>query len=193
MRFTAATAKQFAQDPAQGQADNGSIGTIEGYAIVWDVPSDDRGGYKVVLTRGAAQFVDHVRALYHHDYAGGPLGDTTTTTLRLTPDDYGVKASIDLPDTTLGRDVAELVRTGRVAGMSFSMLGPVEGETKDGPAGEILTVKSFVCDEVTVTAIPAFTQTSIAPAEDPQDSEVNSDTTGQYHKLTKLKLDMLSL
>src|SRR4051794_26563374 len=95
----------------------GKIATLTGYAIVWNALSSDRGGFKVRLLPGSAKFTPNVFALWHHDFSK-PLADTASATLRITPDDFGVKVEIDLPDTSAGRDAEELVETKRVRGMS---------------------------------------------------------------------------
>jgi hypothetical protein len=46
-----------------------------------------------------------VRALVDHD-TGRVIGRTSAKTLRLSEDDTGLRAEIDLPDTTDGRDLA---------------------------------------------------------------------------------------
>lgn len=137
---------------------------LRGYALVWNVPSSDRGGYKVRLKPGSAKFTPNVHALYHHEFHA-VLGDTESGTLRvLPPDDYGVPVEIDLPDTSLGRDVAELVRTRRVRGMSFAMVDEPRGTTVTENGQKILDVDNFEVDEVTVTAIPAFMEAVVGVA-----------------------------
>src|SRR5437762_3370509 len=130
--------------------------TLEGYAMVWNTLSDDRGGYRVRLLPGSAKFTDQVHALFHHDFRA-ILGATGNQTLRIASDDVGVKVEIDLPDTSCARDVAELVEDQYVRGMSFSMLFDPAPEytTKNEGDIEIQEVSSFLCDEVTVTAIPS--------------------------------------
>jgi hypothetical protein len=185
----------------EGTAD--SIGTIKGYALVWNVLSSDRGGYKVRLLPGSAKFTSTVHALYHHEWTGGPLGDTQTNTLRILPaDDYGIPVEIDLPDTTNGRDTLELVRTGRMTGMSFAMIGkPTSHETEED--GEtVLNAEAYEVDEVTVTALPAFTQTVVAVKPDPEPEQLSADkknpesgkeSARQSRKLSELRLSVLKL
>ena len=167
---------RFAATPAA----DGRAATLKGYAIVFGVPSSDRGGFRVRINPGAVEFTSPAHALYHHQFAGGPLGDTASGTLRiLPPDQYGIPVEIDVPDTQLGRDVFELVRTSRVRGMSFAMVETpwAEVEAKDGSVtvgpirglsdvvtegGQtIVNVLRFRCDEVTVTAVPAFREAGI--------------------------------
>ena len=135
--------------------------TLTGYALVWNVLSGDRGGYVVRLQPNSATFTNRVMAFWNHD-SRDTIGSTTSNTLRLTPDQYGVKVDIDLPDTTAGRDLATLVRRGDIAGMSFGMTDTPQGRTTTEGGKTVLNASQYTVDEVTVTAIPAFTETSIA-------------------------------
>ena len=47
------------------------------------------------------------------------LGRFSTGTLQVSADDHGLHYEIDLPDTTLGTDVAELLRRGDISGSSL--------------------------------------------------------------------------
>src|SRR5690242_6100190 len=55
----------------------------------------------------------HIRALWNHDVSA-VLGRAGAGTLRLRSDDVGLFYEVDLPDTTVGRDVVELLRRGDV-------------------------------------------------------------------------------
>lgn len=162
-----AAREQFAK--ANGQAatesDVESIATLEGYPIVWNAVSDDRGGYKVRCLPNSAKFTAPTHAFWHHNPAQ-VLGNTANGTLRIMPDATGVKVQIDLPDTSDGNDANTLVSQQYVTGMSFAMVDAPDGSMSTENGVQILNVTSFTCDEVTVTAIPAFDQTDIAPAAD---------------------------
>ena len=167
---------KFAAVPAA----DGRGPTLKGYPIVFGAPSSDRGGFRVRINPGAVEFTTPTHALYHHEFTGGPLGDTASGTLRiLPPDAFGVPVEIDMPGTTLGVDTFSLVQSGRVRGMSFAMVETpwTETENADGSfivrpirgLSEVVTeggrtivnVLRFRCDEVTVTAIPAFRESSV--------------------------------
>jgi len=193
----------FAATPAKDGAEAKPAGeriTLEGYPIIWNVLSDDRGGFQVRFLQGSPRFATPTFALFHHDYKI-ILGNTANGTLRIMPDQIGVKVEIDLPATTQASDVAKLVEDKYVSGMSFSMLWDDVLVTTDRTENEveIMEVSAFTCDEVTVTAIPSFTQTSIGvqEAEDGKDEELARKTaqntperTAQSLKLQKLALDM---
>lgn len=193
-KFTAGNASAGA-DAGEWQA------TLEGYALVWNTLSDDRGGYKVRLAPGSAKFTTPTLALFHHDFRH-IIGNTENGTLRLFPDDIGVRVEIDLPDTTTGHDVAELVEDKYVRGMSFSMI-PGEFAESEENGVTIITATSFTVDEVTVTGIPSFVSTSIdiaagstaddddQPAED--DGEYSKALAGQSLELERKKLAMYVL
>lgn len=154
---------RFALRPA---ADGNGPGTLDGYAIVWNQKSTDRGGYKVMLSPGSARFEATTFALFNHSY-DAPLARTDNGTLGITQDDYGVRVSIQLPNTSTGKDVAELVKSGIVKGMSFGMLltGAKFSTSTDADGDEVDTFTSFGVDEVTCTPIPAFTGTSLGVAQ----------------------------
>jgi HK97 family phage prohead protease len=175
--------------------------TLKGYAMLWNELSSDRGGYAVKLATGSAIFTNPCLALFHHDFQT-VLGNTANGTLRLLPDAKGVAVEIDLPDTTAAADVAELVEDAYVQGMSFSMANGFEEFTEEKTGDKtILTVTKFTCDEVTVTAIPAFASTTIAKEfddekdddEDDDDDEDYGDRAKQSARLDKLRLEMTKL
>src|SRR5437660_1188837 len=94
--------------------------TLVGYAVVWGAQTDQPiAGMRHRFTKGAIDFQQPTYALFHHSYAQ-PLADTASNTLRLRHDIHGVRVEIDLPNTTAGNDTFELVKSGRVKGMSFA-------------------------------------------------------------------------
>ena len=68
---------------------------------------------------------------------------------------------IDLPDTSDGRDVRELLKRGDIDGMSFGFIVTREewDETSDPPTR---TIHSVILREVSVVSEPAYGDTSIA-------------------------------
>ena len=129
--------------------------TLSGYALVWNLLSEDRGGYRVRLKPGSAKFATPTLALYHHDFAF-VIGSSANNTLRFSSDSVGVKVEIDLPDTTVGYDVGELVGKGYVRGMSFAMASKPAGQMVVENGLQVFEATGFLVDEVTVTPIPAF-------------------------------------
>ncbi len=86
---------------------------ISGYAAVYNSPSCDLGGFTEVIAPGAFDRClgtnPDVACLHEHDRRQGLLGRTTSGTLRLSSDSLGLRFETDLPNTTLGNDVAESI------------------------------------------------------------------------------------
>jgi|SRR5665213_615614 len=182
--------------------------TLTGYPIVWNAVSSDRGGYVVKLAKDSASFSTPTLALWNHDF-DKPIGGTVNNSLRiLAADDIGVPVEIDLDiNTTAGSDALAYVTSGLVGGMSFSMANGFEDYSESGGEnGEqrVITVSKYTVDEVTITPIPAFTQSSIA--EKPPEPEpvieglepiatvaLGMSRTTAAHQLRRNKLDMLRI
>ena len=94
-----------------------------------------------------------VVALVDHD-RGRLLARTKSGTSRLTEDDKGLRFELDVPDTTVGRDVLALVERGDIGGASFGFTVPKGGDTWQGRDRTLRNVKS---DRVEVAnAFPAY-------------------------------------
>ena len=143
------------------EANPGRLPVLIGYPIVWNCLSGDRGGYVVRFSAGSGKpDPAGVLALYSHD-ASDVMGNTENQTLKLSTDGYGVRAEITPPATSYARDVVELIRGKYIKGMSFGMTsGKWDTTTEQGQ--KVRTFTDFTFDEVTITGVPAFTQTSIA-------------------------------
>jgi HK97 family phage prohead protease len=137
---------------------------IVGYAVVFNQPSQDLGGFVEVfeppaVDRTLAERLD-VRALVNHD-PSQVLGRTTAGTLRLAKDARGLRVEIDPPDTTSGRDILASVARGDVTGMSlaFRVVQP-RGERFEQRAGGLTRIISdAVILEASVVTFPAYEAT----------------------------------
>ena len=116
--------------------EEGDTLTAVGYASVFNSTSQNLGGFVEQVSPGAfrktLQEAD-TRALYNHE-ANHLLGRSSAGTLRMEEDDHGLRYEVDLPNTQLGRDVAELLRRGDITGSSFGFrtIGDEWTETDDG-------------------------------------------------------------
>jgi len=143
---------------AEERADGSGALVAEGYGVVYGKRSRDLGGFVEEVRYGSAaktvQEAD-VRALVNHD-PSMLLGRTGAGTLRLEDREAGLFYSIDLPDTTLGRDTAKLLERGDYPGSSFGFraLGDEWTETEDGRPLRILT--EFALRDVGPVAFPAY-------------------------------------
>jgi HK97 family phage prohead protease len=142
--------------------DNGL--TLSGYAAVFNSESRDLGGFiEVIDTRAFDKTLEEgpdVVALAHHNY-DLVLGRKSAGTLRLERDGVGVKVSIDMPNTSYSKDIAESVKRGDIYGMSFGFT--VDKEDWDLEAEMPLrTLEGVTLYEVSVVTEPAYPETSVA-------------------------------
>jgi HK97 family phage prohead protease len=132
---------------------------FEGYAAVFDSPSEPlpftekikRGAF-----RGSLRVRNDIKLLWNHD-SGQVLASTRARTLSLVEDDRGLKVTASLPNTTLGRDTAELLRRGDVDSMSFGFSVIKDSWNTEGSER---TLEAVRLHEVSIVAWPAYTATS---------------------------------
>lgn len=137
---------------------------LAGYAAVFGSLSADLGGFREriaygAFTRALAAAPDVV-ALFDHDRRS-VLGRTLSGTLRLREDARGLAFEIDAPQTSIGRDVLEMVGRGDVTGASFSFAARAEQWSGQGvdTVRELTDLDLF---DVTVTPTPAYPDASVA-------------------------------
>src|SRR5882724_9266601 len=98
--------------------------SVSGYAARYNVLSHMlKPGFKERIASGAFDRVlatkPDVVALFNHN-PDQVLGRTTSGTLRLNADKVGLAFELDLPNTTIGRDVYESVKRNDLNGCSFA-------------------------------------------------------------------------
>jgi HK97 family phage prohead protease len=144
------------------------------------------GNFREVLSPGAftetlADETNDVLALYNHD-TGALLGRESAGTLRLVEDNEGLMYSIDPPDTQLGRDTVELVRSGNLAGASFAFRSHEDDEEyhRDGEHA-VRTIRRLTLYEISLVANPAYPTSTAAVRERAQRfiDETTEPTTEQ--------------
>lgn len=98
--------------------------------------------------------------LANHD--GLPIGATYAGTLRLGVDDRGLAIDADLPETTLGRDVAELTRRGDLRAMSFGFVVREDEWTTRDDGSQLRTLLDLDLFDASVVTFPAYAGTDLA-------------------------------
>lgn len=134
---------------------------FSGYAAMFESPSQPlpftekiaRGAFKRSLRAR-----NDIKFLWNHD-SGEILGSTRAGTLSLSEDDRGLKVEGMLPNTSRGRDVAELLKRGDVDAMSFGFSVPQGGDSWSSDGSE-RTLNSVRLHEVSIVAWPAYTATA---------------------------------
>lgn len=135
---------------------------VAGHAVVYNSVTEIAGSFREVFAPGS--FAEAIRgdvvALFGHE-RNRVLGRTVAGTLRLSEDTVGVAFEIDLPDTSDGRDLGQLVERGDIRGTSFGFRSIKEtwDESTEPPTRTIQKAEMF---EISPTAFPAYPDTSIA-------------------------------
>jgi len=135
-----------------------------GYAARFNVHSQNLGGFVEQVAPGTfAKTIQEadIRGLFNHD-ANMVLGRNKSGTLRMEEDGTGLAYEIDLPDTTVGRDVANLLERGDVSGSSFGFrtIEDEWGETESG--FPLRNLKSVALVDVSPVTYPAYVDTDSA-------------------------------
>jgi HK97 family phage prohead protease len=99
-----------------------------------------------------------VVGLWNHDHMH-LLGRTKSGTVRLKVDDIGLAYEIDLPDTTTGRDVGELLRRGDVRGSSFGFRTIKDRWEEDEDGNILRTLVEVALVDVSPVTWPAYPDT----------------------------------
>jgi HK97 family phage prohead protease len=141
--------------------------TFTGYASVFNSPSEDLGGFIEYVAPGAfkrsLQSRNEVKLLWNHD-SGEPLASLRGGTMQLVEDERGLKVTAQLPNTTRGRDVAELLRTNVISEMSFGFNVIKDNWSRDGQTRTLESVRLF---EVSVVSFGAYKATEAAVRSQP--------------------------
>ena len=159
---------------------------LSGYAIVWNTPSKDLGGFKEVVSPDALKGVDlsNVLMLNDHDYTQ-VLASVKAGTLKLTPDDKGLHFDATLPDTTTANDVFANVKAGNLDSCSFSFdVDDGSDKWEKDDQGNITRTINQIKDlfDVSVVAVPAYDSTNVGTNSDNQNVNVNTRSYEQFIK-----------
>lgn len=160
---------------------------VEGYAIVFNQQSRqlyDKASKKVfteiIDPRAVTKtFLDDqdVKMLYNHSndmlLARSTYGFGT---LSYEIDEYGVKYRFEMPNTTVGNDVLELIRRGDVWGCSFAFSYAKDGVRDEKRNGQNFrtVIQMASIDDFSIVVDPAYlgtyvtTREFLAPEEEPK-------------------------
>ncbi|MCA1944424.1 MAG: HK97 family phage prohead protease [Desulfovibrio sp.] len=131
---------------------------LEGYAATFGRETRIADFQEVILP-GAFNLRGDVLALVDHS-PEKLLARTRSKTLRLSQDKTGLHFELDLPETSLGRDVLALAERGDLGGMSFGFTVNPGGERWQGKRRELRSLKLY---EISVVcAWPAYDGTVVS-------------------------------
>lgn len=144
----------------------GDGNTLRGYAVLYNTDSRTiyEGGrvFTEQIQRGAfdrsLSAADHDIKLYFNHDRHVPLARTRNGSLRLFEDSTGIRFEADLPNTTLGNDMKELLRVGTLSGeMSFGFSPTKESWSPDKKRHTVLEGR---LSEVSIVTDAAYAGTS---------------------------------
>lgn len=162
--------------------------SFSGYAAVFNSPSEPLP-FTEIIREGAfsksLRAKNNVMMLWSHD-TSQPLASTRSKTMTLMEDSRGLLVDAALPQTSLGRDVAELLRSKVVDSMSFGFSVPARGDiwSADGQTRELTEIRLH---EVSVVSFPAYTKTSASV----RSIDILADKTGADAETLSAALDAL--
>ena len=141
---------------------------VEGYAVVFNQATalwtDDKGNtiYEIVEP-GAFNGCDLSNVVFKYNHSDEVLAVARTSngSLKLTVDNIGLKVRATLVNTTVGRDLYEMIKTGLLNKMSFAFNFAKGGKDYDSKTNTIHAKKFSRLIDVSAVTNPAYPQTSL--------------------------------
>ncbi len=150
--------------PVDVREEGGAL-TVEGYAAVFDTPTDIGGVFTEVVARGAFKSAlergDDVEFLINH--GGLPIARSTAGNLKMWEDDRGlrIEAKLDPADPDVQRIIPKM-RAGMLDQMSFAFQATGQRWDTAGDGPDVRTITDVMLYDVSVVNRGAYPQTSIA-------------------------------
>jgi len=179
---------------------------IVGYSAVFDQLSEDLGGFREKIAKGAFSKTikeSDIKALFNHD-PNYVLGRNRNSTLTLEEDDHGLKVEIEPPDTQFANDLVKQIERGDIDQMSFGFITKADEWDEKGKE-PIRTLKDVELFDVSPVVFPAYEQTAVAVRStdevykdfirQSQEAQKSDDIKAKYQErkanLRKTKLEIL--
>lgn len=159
---------------------------VSGYAAVFNTKTSIGDFFEEVINPGAFSRTlsenGDVRALFNHNW-DKVLGRTKSGTLILSEDDRGLKFEIELPNNSLGRDLAESMARGDINQCSFGFFATDEEWNYNiEPASR--TIKEVELFEISIVSIPAYDDTEVALV---RSKEIDKDAEKRIKLINQIK------
>jgi uncharacterized protein len=150
--------------PAKRAETGPDAGVLRGYAIRFNEPSLDLGGFREIIAPSAVRRMltgsPDVRAFVDHDPAK-VIGRNRAGTLQYKADTGGLSVEIYPPNTSIARDLLVSVERRDITGMSFQFNAIDDEWALDDKNFPRRTVTDMRVSEVSVVTFPAYPTTSI--------------------------------
>ena len=157
---------------------------IQGYAVVFDSWTDISSWgeiWKECIRKGAftqSLKENSILALYNHDFNN--VLARKDVNMKLVEDDKGLYFEIELPDTTQGNDLYELIDKKIVNQCSFSGYVRKNLWSEDNGGNVLREILEIDLIEITITPIPAY---EVTEAEVKRSREIKSTKENKEDKL----------
>ena len=157
---------------------------IQGYAVVFDSWTDISSWgeiWKECIRKGAftqSLKENSILALYNHDFNN--VLARKDVNMKLVEDDKGLYFEIELPDTTKGNDLYELIDKGIVNQCSFSGYVRKNLWSEDNGGNVLREILEIDLIEITITPIPAY---EVTEAEVKRSREIKGTKENKEDKL----------
>jgi HK97 family phage prohead protease len=138
--------------------ENEGTRTIEGYAAKFGKWSQDLGGFREIIDRGAFKKTlkeADIRILQNHD-SNFVLGRNKSGTAELWEDKTGLRFKVNLPDTSYAKDLVEIMKRGDVTQCSFGFI-PIKDEWRNDFSERVL--KEVRLFDASIVTYPAYEDT----------------------------------
>jgi HK97 family phage prohead protease len=184
---------------------------LEGHASVFNSRSklifEDNRLFNEIISPNAFDNVLQEERLdvpmtYNH-IRGMLLGRTKSNTLKLSKDEKGLKFRVEVPNTTTGNDVYELVKRGDLYENSFAFITDNASWSKDENGGDLRTINNIKkLVDISVVTNGAYANTDVAARsfeetvkqpEPEVDAEVEKEKVKQELEKMRMHVTLLKL
>ena len=142
---------------------------IEGYALMFNQPSKDLGGFIEQIDPQALQNTDLSQVLLLNDHNYNQPISKVGAGLTLNVDDKGLHFTANIDDSvSYENDIYTLIQQGVVDAMSFGFELPEDGSgaqwTEDSETGQVTRTITNIqaLDEISIVSIPAYSASTVA-------------------------------
>lgn len=171
---------------------------VVGYALRFNSESEDLGGFVEVIEPSALANTDmtDVRALFNHN-PSQVLGRTTSGTLKLSVDEFGLRYEIDMPDTSYANDLVHSMTRGDINESSFGFIIDYENEGDSWEYDEARdiykrSIKSFKkLTDISIVTYPAYKATESLVASRSLENHKNELARKLKQRQIAIELELL--
>ncbi len=169
---------------------------VKGYALLFNVESNDLGGFTEIIEEGALDGVleiSDVFALLNHDRSRGILARSKELrgTLTLTVDSQGLKYEFEAPNTALGDELLEMLKRGDITESSFAFSVAENGDEWIKGIGDTYLrriIKFAKIHDVSPVYTPAYNGTVVDCKRFKEIQSIDTEEIKQYYNQLREEL-----